>query len=157
MDYTAPILECAGTVTFDYTVTDFDGDSDTATVTLTVIPVNDPPVAHVIPEPPTVWGLLEDSLVPINLDVAANDTDADGTIVLSSVAIVSCPGGATCSSIGDGTVDFLPAANFSGDLHVLRTRSGTTSGHLPPRERFGVEVTAVNDPPVAANDSATTN
>ena len=112
INYTAPTDECGGAVTFDYTVTDFDGDADTATVTVTVTPVNDPPIARDDPDPPTIWTVLEDTLVPITLNVAANDTDEETAVVPASVAIVSCPAGATCVANGDGTVDFSPPANY---------------------------------------------
>ena len=156
VEYTAPPDECAGTVTFYYTVTDVDGDTDTATVTLTVLPVNDPPIAVDDPDPPTVWTEPEDTTVPLTLDVAANDTDADGSVVPASVAIVTCPGGATCTANGDGTVDFVPPANFNGTYAFTYTiQDNLLATSAPGTAR--VNVTAVNDPPVAGDDSATTN
>ena len=79
----------------------------------------------------------------------ANDTDPDGGDRLSITAV----GGATNGSVGlnAGIVTFTPATNFNGTAGFNYTLSdgqgGTATGNV------SVTVTAVNDAPVANNDS----
>lgn len=52
---------------------------------------------------------------PITINVVANDYDPDGTIVPSTVTIVSNPiRGGTVVNNGNGTIRFTPGANFIG-------------------------------------------
>jgi hypothetical protein len=149
VEYAAPPDECAGTVTFDYSVTDVDGDTDTATVTITVLPVNDPPVA--VPDSSST-----DEDTSVLIDVAANDTDVETVVDPTTVSIASCPGGASCVSNGDGTVTYTPAANFFGVAtftYTIQDNQGATSS----AGTVTVTVNSINDPPAASNDSATTN
>jgi hypothetical protein len=68
---------------FTYTVNDNNGaTSNTATVTITVTPVNDPPVANDDAGAVAGGGSTD-------IDVVANDTDADGTVDATTVTIVT--------------------------------------------------------------------
>jgi hypothetical protein len=51
---------------------------------------------------------------PVTIDVAANDTDPDGDLVLSSVAVTAGPANGSAASNGDGTVTYTPTPGFSG-------------------------------------------
>ncbi len=51
---------------------------------------------------------------PIIIDVAANDSDADGTLNLGSVVIVTLPRRGEAVPQGDGTVQYIPDPTFTG-------------------------------------------
>ncbi|MEZ5383424.1 MAG: Ig-like domain-containing protein [Microthrixaceae bacterium] len=66
----------SATDTFGYTIDDGNGGTDTATVTVTITGVNDAPTA--------VDDAAEtDELTPVEVEVLTNDTDPDGSDVLS--------------------------------------------------------------------------
>jgi hypothetical protein len=156
------VLNAGGTVTytpnagftgidsFQYVIRDGpEGTSyltDTATVTVTVIGVNDPPNA------------VNDSVTtnedtPVNVAVKANDTDPDG----DPLTVVSVTPGANGSAAiqGDGSVTYTPNLDFHGTDTFTYTLSDGQGG--TGTATVTVTVTAVNDPPVAVSNSATTN
>jgi len=97
-----------GSDTFTYTVSDGNGGTDTATVMVTVASVNDPPVAS---DDSAIT--LEDVLVGI--DVVVNDSDIDGTIDPTTVAIAQQPlSGSAIVNRRTGKVTYTPAAGYSG-------------------------------------------
>ncbi|MCV6609840.1 MAG: tandem-95 repeat protein, partial [Amphritea sp.] len=121
-----------------------DGNlTDTATVTVNVTDVNEAPVA------------ADDSTVvdeegSVAVTVLANDADVDSSI---SVASVTQGTNGTVSTNGT-TVTYVPAADFSGVDSFTYT---ITDGELTDTATVSVTVNAVNDAPVAANDSAVVN
>ena len=141
-----PDRDYNGPDSFTYTITSRDG-SDTATVSVTVIPVNDPPVAM-------DDTAVTDEEVAVTIAVLANDSDVEsGTPELSSV---TQPAHGTAVSNADGTVTYTPAANFNGtDSFTYTVKDGP--GGLSATATVTITVTPINDPPVAANDSATVN
>jgi VCBS repeat-containing protein len=100
-----------GADSFVYEICDTVGACDTATVTVTVTPVSDPPVAN-----DDTASTTEDTLVQI--DVAANDTDADGNLDpgTTNTTCGSCSGPANGSLVnnGDGTFDYAPNLGYTG-------------------------------------------
>ena len=64
-----------------------------------------------------------DEDTPVVVDLTDNDTDLDGTIVDTPLAIVQ-PANGTVVDNGDGTVTFTAPSglNFFGIGHVPRTR-----------------------------------
>ncbi len=78
-----------------------------------------------------------------------NDSDPDGdTLTLVSVTAIL---GAQVSILGDGDVKFTPDQNFNGEAvfsYVVEDGNGGTRS-----ARVSVEVEAVNDEPLARNDS----
>ena len=83
---------------------------------------------------------------------AANDTDANGD-VLTVTAVAAATGGAV--AIVAGMIEFVPAADLCGlgaggfDYTVSDGQGGSDVGHVT------VDVTCVDDPPVAVGDAAT--
>ena len=63
-----------GSATASYTVRDFFGGSDTAEIRITVTPVNDAPAAN-------ADEVVLSTYLPTEIDVLANDTDADGDVL----------------------------------------------------------------------------
>ncbi|MEO0820818.1 MAG: Ig-like domain-containing protein, partial [Pseudomonadota bacterium] len=97
-----------GTDTLTYTVQDNDGaTSNTATVTLTVGSPNQAPVS------------VADSAttgvdVPVEIPVLANDSDADGTLDVSSVLVTTQPTNGSVQVNPTGTVTYTPNQGFNG-------------------------------------------
>jgi subtilisin len=108
-------------------------------------PGNQPPVAN--DDTATV---AEDGSTDV--PVLANDTDPNNDP--RTVSGVTNPPHGTASVNGNGTVHYVPDANYAGadgfDYTIGDGQGGTDTGHV------SVTVTSVNDAPVAANDSATT-
>ncbi len=93
----------------------------------------------------------EDESVGIN--VAANDSDPDGSIDVNSVQITGQPDHGQASFNGGGEVTYSPDAEFSGSdsfSYTIRDNDGAESNPAT----VNLTVQAVNDPPVANNDSA---
>ena len=140
-----PNADFNGDADFTYTVTDGDLTSNTATVTVDVAAVNDAPVA------------ADDSLMatedtPVTYTAAqllGNDSDVDGDSI--TIASVTSGTGGTAVLNPDGTVTFTPNADFNGDADFTYT---VTDGDLTSNTAtVTVDVAAVNDAPVAADDS----
>ncbi|WP_136680014.1 retention module-containing protein, partial [Neptunomonas sp. XY-337] len=98
-----------GPDSFQYTVQDNDGaTSNVATVTIGVdAPVNLPPTAT-----DDNQGVIEDTSATINL--AANDSDPDDGLDLTSIVITQQPDHGTLVVNGDGTVTYTPDTNYNG-------------------------------------------
>ncbi len=137
-------------ITFTYTATDNDGNvSEPATVTITVTGVNDDPVAE-----DDAATTAEDTPLVSTIDLDANDTDVDGDTLSVTPGTFSTTQGGTIVIAADGSYTYTPAANFNGtdtvDYTVVDGNGGSDTGTLT------VTVTAVNDAPVAVDDSAST-
>ena len=139
-----PAANYNGPDSFTYTVSDGNGGTATGTVSVTVTSGNDAPVANA--DTATV---AEDGTVSIN--VLGNDSDPDGDAL--TVAAVTQGSHGTVAINPDKTVKYTPAANYNGADAFAYTISdgngGTASGTVV------INVTPVNDAPVAVNDAAT--
>ena len=133
-----------GTDTITYTISDGKGGTSTATVTVTVAPVNDAPVAVA-----DVAATNEDR--PVTIASLANDTDLDGNPL--TITAANAPNG-TVTINADGTITYTPKANFNGTDTITYTISDGAGGFSTAT--ITVSVAAVNDPPVAIPDTATT-
>ena len=114
-----------------------------ATFSITITPVNDAPVAA-----NDAATTAEDTAISVN--VLGNDTDVDNTPVQLSVASFTQATNGTVAA--DGTLlRYTPAANFNGtDTFTYITTDGTAQSAAAT---VTITVTAVNDAPVAANDT----
>ena len=137
-----------GTDKLTYQVTDGNGGLDTAEVTVRVEPANDAPVAA-----DDAATMAEDGK-PLNLVVLANDTDVDGDrLTVSAIGDEATLGTATIARNGQG-ITYTPFKDATGTdsfTYTASDPSGATS-----TARVTVEITPVNDAPVALEDSATT-
>jgi len=139
-----PALGYAGTDTFTYTIADGRGGTDTASVAVTVEDVNDPPTAQ------------DDSVTrpedtPVTIAVLSNDADPDGDPLV--VASLGAPASGTVTNNGT-SVTYAPDPGFAGVDTFTYTVSDGRGGS--DSARATIVVVAVNDPPVAQDDSATT-
>ncbi len=140
-----PKANFTGTDTFTYRVSDGAATSAPVTVTVTVTAVNDAPTA--VKDSATT---KEDT--PVVINVKANDTDADGDALTTS--LVTSPAHGAVSHNADGSFTYTPAANYNGtDTFTYRVSDGAATSAAAT---VTVKVTAVNDAPVANPDTATT-
>ena len=150
-----PTPQFNGTDSLGFSATDGDASSTEASVALTVTEVNDPPAA--MADSATT---AEDTAVLI--DVRANDSkgpanESSQTLTINSVD--DPPHGS--ATIQSGKVRYAPDADYAGpDSFGYRVcDNGTTNGAPDPLCANGtidVNVTPVNDPPVAVSDVAVT-
>ena len=137
-----PDADFNGIDTFTYTVTD-GALTDTASITVTVTPVNDAPVGN--PDAPIV---AEDAAV--NLDVMANDSDADGDAL--TIASVTQPVNGTVVNNGSD-VTYTPDADFNGADSFTYT---VTDGSVTALATVTLMVTPSNDAPSAVPEGVAT-
>ncbi len=132
-----PVADYQGADVFTFTVNDGWLDSEPATVTITVNPVNDPPVA------------VDDTAITdednsVVIDVAANDTDADGDSLV--VAGFTQPASGTVAMSG-GSLIYTPDLNFNGTDSFAYTVNDGTADSQPAT--VALTINPINDAPVA--------
>ncbi|EHR4995694.1 tandem-95 repeat protein [Vibrio parahaemolyticus] len=139
----SPTADWNGSETLTFTATDPSGESISQTVNFTVAPV-----ADIVADKATV---VEDT--PTIIKVLGNDTfEDDGKVV--SLDTNNGPANGTVSVNPDGSVTYTPNDNYHG------TDSFTyivTSGGVSESTTVSVDVTPVNDAPVAKDDTAITD
>ncbi|MGJ8573438.1 MAG: beta strand repeat-containing protein, partial [Hoeflea sp.] len=131
------------TDSFTYTIVDALDRTDTATVIVTVNNVQDAPTA--LPDSATT---PED--VSVNINVLANDNDVDGDTL--TIASATSDQGAVSIEI-DGTLTFVPNANFSGPATINYTISDGNGNSVS--STVAVTVTAQPDAPDSADKTIT--
>ncbi|MCG9718728.1 tandem-95 repeat protein, partial [Vibrio alginolyticus] len=138
-----PTADWNGSEALTFTATDPSGESVSQTVNFTVAPV-----ADIVADKATV---VEDT--PTIIKVLDNDTfEGDDKVV--SLDTNNGPANGTVSVNPDGSVTYTPNDNYHG------TDSFTyivTSGGVSESTTVNVDVTPVNDAPVATNDNAVTD
>ncbi|HDU8575980.1 TPA: tandem-95 repeat protein [Vibrio diabolicus] len=139
----SPTADWNGSETLTFTATDLSGESVSQTVNFTVAPV-----ADIVADSATV---VEDT--PTIIKVLGNDT-FEGTDKVVSLDTNNGPANGTVSVNPDGSVTYTPNDNYHG------TDSFTyivTSGGVSESTTVNVDVTPVNDAPVAKDDTAITD
>ena len=137
-----PDSNFSGSDSLTYTLSDGQGETATATVSITVTPESDAPVA------------VDDSLT-LNEDgssllaVLANDSDADG----DSLSLTGFTQGSNGTVTQEGSqLRYTPNADFNGSDSFTYTvtdgNGGTASATVL------VTISAINDAPVATDDTA---
>lgn len=138
-----------GTDSFSFKVNDGMLDSNVAVQTVNVTAVNDSPIA-ISDQAAT----QEDA--PLNvLEVLGNDSDIEGEpLTVSLPAGVSAAGGSVQVN-SDNTLKYTPAENYNGVdsfNYNISDGNGGTAGAV-----VTINISAVNDAPLAVNDNASTN
>ncbi|HAS6526156.1 TPA: tandem-95 repeat protein, partial [Vibrio parahaemolyticus] len=138
----SPTADWNGSETLTFTATDPSGESISQTVNFTVAPV-----ADIVADKATV---VEDT--PTIIKVLGNDTfEGDGKVV--SLDANNGPANGTVSVNPDGSVTYTPNDNYVGKDTFTYV---VTSGGVSESTTVTVNVTPVNDAPVAKDDIATT-
>lgn len=132
-----------GSDNFTYTITDGQA-SATANVSVAVVSTNDPPVAV-----NDTASTNEDQAKTIN--PLSNDSDPENEPL--SLGSVSAPSHGSAVKSGNSVI-YTPDSNYSGSDGFSYEVS---DGELTSSATVSVTVNAVNDPPVASNDSVSTN
>ncbi|MDH3249446.1 MAG: Ig-like domain-containing protein, partial [Acidimicrobiia bacterium] len=144
-----PNANYSGPDSFSYEVCDTDlaCSVTTATVTTTVVAVDDTPTASddtvsATEDTDTIWNL------------ALNDSDVDGDLDPTTLAVLTGPANGTLVNNGDGTVTYTPDLDFTGpDALTYQICDGAG---LCDTASVSITVDPVDDPPVANPDSAST-
>ncbi|EJL3952084.1 tandem-95 repeat protein, partial [Vibrio parahaemolyticus] len=137
-----PTADWNGKEAITFTATDPSGESVSQTVDFTVAPV-----ADIVADKATV---VEDT--PTIIKVLGNDTfEGDGKVV--SLDTNNGPSNGTVSVNPDGSVTYTPNDNYHGEDTFTYI---VTSGGVSESAIVEVNVTPVNDAPVAKDDIATT-
>ncbi|MFM2617234.1 tandem-95 repeat protein [Vibrio alginolyticus] len=139
----SPTADWNGSENLTFTATDQSGESVSQTVNFTVAPV-----ADIVADNATV---VEDT--PTIINVLGNDTfEGDDKVV--SLDTNNGPANGTVSVNPDGSVTYTPNDNYHGADSFTYI---VTSGGVSESTTVNVDVTPVNDAPVATNDNAVTD
>ena len=143
-----PNAKFFGTDTFTYKVKDFDNlQSNIATVTVSVLQVITPPVAV-----NDSYTISENT--PKVLNILANDTDQNGTIVPTSVVITTPPSHGTIGiDSTTGAVTYTPTNGYLG-ADSFKYKVSDDAGAVSNIATVSLQV--VPAPPIANDDTITT-
>ncbi|HHC6441844.1 TPA: tandem-95 repeat protein [Vibrio parahaemolyticus] len=138
----SPTADWNGSETLTFTATDPSGESISQTVDFTVAPVVDIKAdsTNVVEDTPTI------------INVLGNDT-FEGADKVVSLDAENSPKNGTVIVNNDGTVTYTPNDNYVGKDTFTYV---VTSGGVSESTTVSVDVTPVNDAPVAKDDIATT-
>jgi len=146
-DATVQALPNGETISDTIVFTADDGTTQTQIVTITG--ANDPVVA--VDDLATT---NEDTPLSSSVDLDGNDTDLDGdSLSVIAGTLVTAQGGSLVLA-SDGSYTYTPAADFNGTDSVDYT---VTDGTATDIGTLTITVNAVNDPPVAVDDAASTD
>lgn len=141
-----PDADYFGAASFEYTVSDPHGAITTARVDIDLAPVNDAPRLR-----DDVMASNEDTALTIDAAaLLANDTDVDNPPEALSITRVNGATHGTVSLNPDGTIRFVPDANFFGDASFRYEVSDGVGGVSTATAI--IHVAPVNDAPIA-NDN----
>jgi len=129
-----------GSDSFTFKANDGAADSNTGTVTIAVTPVVDSPIAF-----DQIVATLED----VSKAITLTGIDPDGAVI--SYTLLSSPLHGTLSGTAP-SLTFIPTGNYSGaDSFTFTVNDGTIDSNIAT---VSITITAVNDPPIANNQSA---
>lgn len=142
-----------GVDSFTYVADDGLLQSDVATVTIDVTAVNDPPVGT----PESFGGLREDDVFTSGpgQEVLNNDVDVEGEAMTAEMDTQPPAGEGSVALSSDGSFVYTPAPNYNGSTGFFY-RARDASGGLSDPIGVGLNVFAVNDPPMSLPDSYAT-
>ncbi|HTH56848.1 MAG TPA: Ig-like domain-containing protein [Cyclobacteriaceae bacterium] len=141
----APALNFNGPDSFTFKANDGTADSNIATVAINVTPVNDPPIIQPVP----ILFSLEDTQRIVCLSVV----DVDSNVITFTSPDNLLGGGTMTQNATFGFCrDFDPAKNYNGRSQWLMGACDDGSPSLCASINIEIDITPVNDPPVAVND-----
>ena len=122
-----------------------------AVVNITVTSVNDAPVAA------NDVAIVEEDGVLNGTSLLSNDNDPDGNTLMIKTTPIITPSHGTVTINSNGTYTYIPAANFNGSDSFTYQVCDNGLPSMCSSAVVNITITAVNDPPIAVNDSKTTN
>ena len=134
-----------GIDTITYTITDSNGGEITKTLNITIDAVEDVPIA-------TVTTAITNEENFIKIDVLKGAFDADGDELTLDLVTNGENG---TSEIIEGKILYTPNENFNGTDTITYTISDSNSNAVT--KELTINVNAVNDVPIANNDSTSTS
>jgi autotransporter-associated beta strand protein/VCBS repeat-containing protein len=152
-----PAPDFNGVTSFSYRANDgqpTNNLSNTAVVFITVQAVNDDPVAVADSYAAPAFAILEDTQFNVSAaqGVLANDADVDGVPPPEAVLVLGPTNASTFTLNLDGSFTYTPTLDFNGvDSFTYRARDA--AGAVSSPVVVTLTVGAVNDAPVAADDS----
>jgi VCBS repeat-containing protein len=145
-----PASHYNGSDSFTYRASDGHTNSNLATVTITINPVNYPPVAV-----NDNYSTNEDiPLIVLAPGVLSNDTDPDPEDILTAIKVTD-PSHGTLTFNSNGSFTYVPAPNYYGsDSFTYQASDGHVTSSTAT---VNLTINSVNDPPVAVNDTYSTD
>lgn len=143
-----------GNDVFTYEVCDTGSPAacDQAQVSITVNPVNDAPTLN-----NDVASTPENT--PVTVSVLNNDNDIDGNLIPGTLQITSnVPAAQGAVQVINGAIVFTPAFNYNGTVAPINYEvcdDGTPLPGICQSATLQIQVTSVNEQPVAVNDNYT--
>ena len=138
----------SGTDSFTYTISDGNGGTDTATVTITITAVNDNPTAL-----DDTYSTPEDIPLVVGAPgVLGNDVDPDGDTLTVQSHTNPTHGSVTVNP--DGSLTYTPNPNYVGTDTFTYTITDGNGG--TDTATITITISAVNDNPIALDDSGAT-
>ncbi|MSU57437.1 MAG: tandem-95 repeat protein [Pedosphaera sp.] len=143
-----PASNYVGSDVFTYRAYDAGATGNVATVTINITATNTAPVAN-----NDSYTTLEDTTLNIPVaGILTNDTDIDGD-ALTALLVANVTSG-TLNLNANGSFSYTPSTNFNGsDFFTYRARDGQATGNVAT---VTMNITPVNDAPIAVNDSTNT-
>ncbi len=153
---------------FSYTISDGKGGTATGRVNVTVNAINDAPSFTLAGNPPpSIVNASAQTVAGFATGMSAGPPDEAGQSLAFRLTVAGTTGGLTFSSApaihaATGALTYAAAANMSGTAIVIAVLIDNGSGVAPnvntsaPRT-FTITVGRANTPPIARNDSYTTN
>jgi VCBS repeat-containing protein len=123
------------------------GTQESRHASLSIVLLNNPPVAN-----NDSYTTLEDGPLILSAPgILANDTDANGNTL--TAAVVSPPAHGSLILNSNGSFIYTPNTNYNGsDSFTYAAHDGSVTGNVAT---VSIQVTPVNDPPVANDDTYT--
>ncbi|MCF6440485.1 Ig-like domain-containing protein [Pseudoalteromonas luteoviolacea] len=146
-----PNQDVNGTDLFTYIVSDQDSNnSDKATVSITISAIND------VPQVEDITVNIDEDAEQTSINVMAFATDIEDGIPTGDIAVITAPqkGNAVTNSI-NGSIDYTPFEDDEGTDSFTYTIADS-NGAVSELATVSINIGEVNDAPIAADDSVTT-
>ena len=143
-----PDADYTGMDTLTYEICDVSAVCDTVEVIIMVIPVNDAPVA-------TDDVAITNEDIPVVIAVQTNDSDTEDSTLVTTIVTAGLNGTATV--LDTDSINYAPTANFNGQDTIIYSICDNESPVLCDTAMIVITVDAVNDKPVAMDDTGSVN